>query len=683
MNKHLLKQTLAFLFFFSLFTSSTRAQDAVAPSLQIGLGGLDFTRGNLDPTIIADIIDKKQGEVKVRLLKNMLLDKVNLSSGTFYTYIDNTINIVTREKDEAIRTKNLMENTVNLAFVCTYVEYYLTTLNKNECDHINALIDDLAGSDPNEEKKKKIEAFKALLCGKKETDELRVAGNYDRFVNSWFNVAFSYSEEEWAKEFKGLIIDMATVAVRSDETLKQMGLMRTNYQTSDNSINHYLSLDVKERQVADPVLEDMKARLNKLTPYIGLINYMNSLSGFSHAQKKTSVETFTDSRSLAEGDLTAKITACKDNLKAIIKDNRWYNEEIKNEIAVVLSFIQKLESIDWSNASSNTLSQLLFQVHNDVLPAVRSISTKAEQFIDIASDLRSIAEGIAKEMIKDFGDNSQLKDDQAALFMKLLGAVWDFDKPATYGTYLDALAEATEIFLDDKTKSAVNTIVNFVRSYTVINTSDPEKPQINVDVESFLVAFKKLPYNRFQPVEFNFTVGFNNAYFKNQVYTESGDTISNFSYFGEKIGVKFKVVDFAYTRSFNKGQNFKYWGLNLTRLAPPREPTISNIHGLAYGSGILYNLINSGTSKNFNHPLIGAGVGITFFNSLDLNASWGFPILRDQSFEQSKTYGFFNVGFDIQFTEYLEELNRRRNEKVEQKVKVKHEEETKVKTKTN
>jgi hypothetical protein len=70
--------------------------------------------------------------------------------------------------------------------------------------------------------------------------------------------------------------------------------------------------------------------------------------------------------------------------------------------------------------------------------------------------------------------------------------------------------------------------------------------------------------------------------------------------------------------------------------------------------------VNTGTTKSFNSPLVGVGVGVTFFNDLDFNVSWGRPILNNKSFNDSSVPSFFNVGFDIQFIEYYDRLNQKR-----------------------
>ena len=99
----------------------------------------------------------------------------------------------------------------------------------------------------------------------------------------------------------------------------------------------------------------------------------------------------------------------------------------------------------------------------------------------------------------------------------------------------------------------------------------------------------------------------------------------------------------------------------------PKEPIISNWHLIAYGSGILYNLVNTKTLKEFNMPIIGIGSGLTFYNGLDFNISWGVPIMASKPISSSN--GFWNVGFDIQFIEYYDRLmEKRKNNQIQKRL---------------
>jgi len=244
-------------------------------------------------------------------------------------------------------------------------------------------------------------------------------------------------------------------------------------------------------------------------------------------------------------------------------------------------------------------------------------------------------------------------------FLNSLTKIDEFDKASTYSFFLNQLSDAGDVFSDEEMRNSINLIINFIRSYIKI-----DETAISLDVEGFLYNMQSIPYNKFRPLEFLFTVGANTASFNSLLTLDTGDEIENFSFISEKIGIKYKVWDYRYTRSFSRGQRFKYYGKEYKRLKAPTEPVISNIHLLAYGSGILYNIVNTGTSNDFNSPMIAGGVGITFYNNLDFNISFGKVILSHSN--NGPTY--LNVGFDILFLEYFDRLQEKRRDNRTRKI---------------
>lgn len=77
------------IIFILLFLSNMKGQNLNdSPSMQVGLGSIKFSRGDLDVKLIADL----QKEIKIKLIKNMFLERVGAYNGLFYAYIDQSIN---------------------------------------------------------------------------------------------------------------------------------------------------------------------------------------------------------------------------------------------------------------------------------------------------------------------------------------------------------------------------------------------------------------------------------------------------------------------------------------------------------------------------------------------------------------------------------------------------------------
>jgi len=795
-----MKKALLILLTLTIF-SKIKGQDLhEAPSMQVGLSGIKFSKGNLDPEIVAEIIAEKQKEVKVKLIKNMLLKNLGVDNGLFYAYIDHSIEIITTEKDEDTRVKNLLENTVNLAFVVGYAEYYVQTLKKNS-DEWNSFreLGLSYGVDSSlfEKSKLRLKDFAKINYQNTNKSELDIEDLEVRF-------------DEPRNKFVGIIIDLFAEQIRQNEQLKSLGILRTNYLQNYLSMNAYLSLENESiNKTLSPLLKKLSTLLNDneyinernkieeirislkslislpidTASYVELMSYTNNLKNTLSEISKTisnnkdeldlvgysvnenfrfttkssgdfnkyvfakyeinpadslipngnsklieqysMFELFFESKLKFElyqkvfnkrntadtifvqvgknleiylkyyglvksltskgNDWSKSLTTISNNFacgvaksltdslmnqygrarKEITDINKLTRSEI-SDIEKINSFIDKLRF-----AELNRFEYI--QVYEkEIKPSITRLSKYSLDFIHMNQSMFSLLNCITNKVSEDL---NKVNINLNYSFMKVFSKIDEFDKVSTYADFLNQLSDAGDVFGDEEMRKSINRIITFVRSYIKVGEDEKGKLSLNLDVEGFLYNLQKTPYNKFRPLQFHFTVGANTASFQSNLITNNNDTIRNYSFIGEKIGVKFKIWDYKYVRSFSKGETFTYWKfgyyhwwqiiplpkkVTYLRTGPPKEPAISNIHLLAYGSGILYNLINTGTTKSFNSPLVGVGVGITFFNDLDFNVSWGRPILNNKSFNDSSVPSFFNVGFDIQFIEYYDRLNQRR-----------------------
>lgn len=132
--------------------------------------------------------------------------------------------------------------------------------------------------------------------------------------------------------------------------------------------------------------------------------------------------------------------------------------------------------------------------------------------------------------------------------------------------------------------------------------------------------------------------------------------ISQISYVSEKVGIKIMLSDFGYTHAQKPNEPFKYRGSYRSWKSPVNAPLINDVYLLLYGSGIIYNVVDLKSEDNFDFGLIGAGIGVTFFNDLELNVSYSVPIMDKKL---SSINSFMNIGFDIPIFEYLRESKKK------------------------
>lgn len=784
---------LILLVSFSILIINLQAQEATAPSLQVGLSGIKFSKGDLDAALIAEIIAEKQKEVKTKLVKEMLLKNIGVDNGLFYAYIDNAIEIIANEKDESIRVKNLLENTVNLAFVISYTEYYLRTLEKDSDGWKN--IKKLAftyGIDTTVFEEKNLSLLKFTTIHYREKGEGEVLKKS----------AEASKKKARRNQFVGVLIDLVTEVIKNNEKLKTLGLLRTNYLQNAGAINAYLQLEndktVEVQEFKDlntllnnssseqiqttlknaliiknaaaltdedierlkehvsktknsyetalevlsvnnkskvvsrnsffknenfPTVEAAEGRLlldkmyknkygllkseleshsdKKVRDAFGIFFWLNEykfkyelMQSFATVKAQAvdiyeNVEENLDLHLKYFGlikSLTAKgnnATETIDILNNVFKCDRQVNyqdlrktyDTARNKITSLTNLaVEEKQALDQLNSFFEKLRYIeanryeyLAQYERDIKPAINYLARYSNNFISLRDSLSACLQCITQTTATDL-KKLNIKLDLA--FPKLFSHIDEFNKVSTYDQFLNQLSEAGDIFSDDDMRSAINKVVTFIRSYIKVTENEIKEKTLTLDAEGFIMALQKLPYNKFKWVQFNFTVGVNNAAFLDPLTIYgSDDTLSlrNYSFIGEKIGIKIKLYDWKYVNSFSRGEPFTYYGSYYVRSVPPRDPTVSDVHILLYGSGLLYNFVNTGTTKDFNRPLIGTGLGITFFNDLDLNITAGKPILSDQPFFNSSIPWFVNVGFDIQFVEYYDRLAKKRKAKQTQK----------------
>jgi hypothetical protein len=227
-------------------------------------------------------------------------------------------------------------------------------------------------------------------------------------------------------------------------------------------------------------------------------------------------------------------------------------------------------------------------------------------------------------------------------FIDFITQLNELDKASTYDYLFKSLVDAGVIFKDIKGAKAFNNLINNIKKYVI---TDDTNNEIEFDVEGLIVLLYDIYGDqKNSPISLYFGIGLNTAFQVEKALNLEDDTVSTLSFASEKIGLKLKICDFK--RIYADQQRLS-------------KPLISDWYTFAYGSGLLYNLVNVKSSKNFNATIIGFGTGLSFYNFLDFNISTGIPLMNDNE-TSNWCYRFFNVGFDIKISEYLSEVAKKR-----------------------
>lgn len=627
--------------------------DAKAPTLQIGLDGFSFAKGSLDAQLIMEIVAQKQQELKVKTIQNVFLSKVENAGGTVYSFTDNVVRQLVFEADQNVRTKKILENTVNLVFVVAYLEYY---------------INNVEGS-----------AKKSLVkLSKIYSQKLDTTGYYKKelslkdFIKPRTGDITQFYNDTTSVDFMALLIDLSSLVVRQDQKLKQLGLMQISYSETYEYMNKYLKLSLSKGSIdksklvdSHAIFDDMKLKLEFITNYIGLVNFIAEERTFRFDQNDffgIKILDFIKNKPL-KPDVSQLKKRTGDLIKEITKITS-QDSVLKAEITNLYSIFFYLEKAEkaLTNDDKIVFSDILYTLNSEFIPLLKKQSYRHIQYLDLIQSFNKTNDSLFNYLLS-MNKLLQKHQNKVPQFILLSSKLYQFDRSTTISEYLKLIDEVGTIFPNDNIKNALSTIISFVKDYTVIEKTNAGKEVLNFNLESFLVRLQNIKPYTLRRTQFLFSVGVNNAMFNTDVSLEDGSIIRNLSFVSEKIGVKYKLFDFAFWKTRNPGetyqQSFGPLSASYTKESPPKEPIISNIHLLAYGSGILYNLVNTKTSKEFNMPLIGVGGGLTFFNGLDFNISWGVPIFNDQPI--STKYSYWNAGFDIQFIEYFNKLKEKRS----------------------
>jgi hypothetical protein len=686
MKSKILFLAILILPFKSLFAQTDL--DTKAPTLQVGLDGFSFAKGSLDAQLIMEIVAEKQKELKVKAIQNVFLNKVQDAGGTFYTYVDNVVRELVFEPDQQVRTKKILENTVNLVFTASYLNFYLASLEKNSKERKNIV--NLACT------------YNTVLDSIKESLVAKDVLNITDFSIEPRKLTFF--KDEQAVEFIALLSDMTSKAIRGDAKLKQLGLMQVAYSETYEYMNFYNKLIYDEestktkKSLAKSVYEHINNTLQGCTDLIGAVNYLVEEKTFRF-DVKTLIKFETKDKELISFN-TSKLSEVRDSLKHLItkleskqadlliiheanvliqKQDTSLVADIQNLVKIYFYIDKAIKQIEATKLDNNNLTRLstyadiLYTLNNDFIPILKNQSFRSFEYLDIIELLNVFNNDFFTNIISSNKVLNKYKS-EIPQFLLLVSKLYQFDRGSTISEYMKLLDDIGTTFPDDNIRNALSTVLKFVKDYSVIEKNDNNKEVLSFNVESFLYKLQTIkPYSN-KRLSFLFTVGVNNAMFSKDLILPDSSVSRNLSFVGEKIGVKYTLYNWAFSKTRNPGETYKtskYWPLwntgTFIKTGPPKEPIISNWHLIAYGSGILYNLVNTKTQKEFNMPIIGVGSGLTFYNGLDFNISWGVPIMANQPI--SSENGFWNVGFDIQFIEYYNRLmEKRKNHQIQKRL---------------
>lgn len=330
--------------------------------------------------------------------------------------------------------------------------------------------------------------------------------------------------------------------------------------------------------------------------------------------------------------------------------------ESKNKTAILISKIyQKLQLFkNENNYSISDITSLENELLNELV-GLKYIDPNSNTafYNELIKGIHNLTPLLKVKLINDKKLTIKYDNELLSLF-EFIGNLDKLDKAKTYGSIIDLIKENSltiaENLPNGKFKDAYNLFINGVKKYTLINPK-AEKEYVEIDVVSFLNDLQQY-YNRNNPSKFSLylTIGLNQNMFIDKFnFPDNSEQISAIGFASEKIGVKYKILDF---QKFKGYENAIKSDVYLNK----RAPFINEWFISVYGSGLLYSLANTTTNKNFNFSHVGISTGFRFYNALDFNIMLGLPFVKNQPFGNN---GFIGIGFDVPLGEYLEALGNK------------------------
>lgn len=703
MNKIIYLLLISFLSIHVVIHS--QAQTPGPPSLAIGAGKVLYDKGSLDAELISTIIATKQDEIKNELASRLILEKLSNESYVIQHFAKTNIDLLFKEKNLTVIKKELLRNASELMITSATLEFYLRVhRKKNDNDPFTNIIGDVIKSfndivevpiTPKATEKGLFRGFRDHRHLKKLYEKVSIPyrsryafigkyfqkqdiGYYDTSVRKAIstktflfnesipargkflpkpNYLFGFDKLRFMKigdkelYLQNILLDLTYGVLVKNEFIQQLGLFSNvqngeernaldNYIFFCNSVNPSAKNDLKVNLLNNlKRLEScMTSDLTFLTKYQFILSQINS----SALKLPSNV---VDSVFLNES-----IGKIIDELKLNLMDQKLNETLCKDCDKSVFHSLLALTNSEIKNSSRND-DDWLYTLQVKLLPVLMDFSltnnSRQASLIKTLGNLQdNLRQRLVSNLLKDWKNLPSRKqgsdilfsqEDLKATLLKLVSmTVNNFDQAETYDVVMNFISGLGKIASNPVAKKVAAKIIDAGEKYIVVQK---DSNKVSLDVESMAVdLYKQFSENSSQRFGMYFSVGINyNAPLGSGIKINDTTSVKSYAFLSEKIGLKYTIFDF--------GRRYGYFKMT-------RKPVIKDVHSILFGSGLLYQIKELSTAKNFSSPIVGLGVGASFFNDLDFNINYAFPIDRDIS------RSLLNVSFDIKITEYLAALSK-------------------------
>ena len=692
---------LPILCFFII--GNTQAQVATPPSLEVGLSKVLGSKGTIDLQVLAQLIAEKQGELKKEFIKRSVYNHLEGQSYVLWEYAYSSMDILLESNDGQSIKKNLLEQSTNLAVCYVFAEFYSQislglhkTLPKNKQGQVNNVLETLYQLSDKRDSgislskfvtEKEQSSIKLFVQGVEKTvnvSQLFLDMTFDilsqnkiaeelGFFQSNFPLGVGYYQQT-SKYHQGLKSDKATQIQGIYNIMKRdLDFLMTNFLLIKHISRSELSLDsliVVHTKAVDYLYEQ-------------LYNTQDD----SLSQLPRVVPTDTKVKLISQNLFQQISTIYQDLNQLQLADSNW--RKMPNEEQLSIQIVDNLLAFGRFQAGGSAHFEPydLYWNESSVKPLLLELTTKYAfnpKYLSISDQFNSV---ISLKVLKQFKESLDSKEfkglssmpiSEVLKSLNLLLRLDELDFAETYELVLQASNRVPEWMECESTDCArsfgfVKAITDNLKKYTTVNK---DSNTVDIAVEDLILRlYEKFGNRQKKTVDLYFSIGVNQSISSNLTFStlipdSTGfpiDTVrsnlNSVAFAAEKIGVKIKILNVKRNHNLEIGERPDskskpgWWSKKTFR---SKDPVVSDVYAVVYGSGLLYQLLDLRTSNNFDDPIMGLGLGVSFFNALDFNIGYNWPLKDDGGlFDKFSSEALWTISFDVRISEYLARLTKK------------------------
>jgi hypothetical protein len=604
------------------------------PTLVAGLSGLSANKGNLDVALISEIVTAKQAELKKELIRRLIFDQLKAENYVTWEFAYNTLDILLNSQSKAGIQKEVLEYAANAALVYGFTEIYLQVSAKYCNSDLYNLLSAWNTSYSN---------LGSFDCGPSATHLA------PPLILTTLNTLTPGAGHP--NNLSNVLLDMVYGILRQNKTIKQLGFFKSQLPLGEyfyTANSAYLRRSYNNNPVIDSLYKRMQREINGLVDNYYCIksiidNLPNDLPTYFAALPPIP----------AYATITRTLNTDLQGLSNAISNSPTkelgLSETITEVVTAFTSFAER------NQESPNYRVEDLYYIDQKTLPLVMKLVSQYglnPKYLDFVKDYKKIITATLYNKILNVmsvSNNGATIKQLAQGFIAILDNFYKLDQAYTFEFVLSELKFYGNTFEKSNPKAhmILSSLTGFLDKYTVF---DKEKNTVSMDVEEVISqVYSQYEAKTTSNFQLYFSVGLNQTFNTSSL---SGDEGGSVGFASEKIGVKWVALN----NKKRKSNQFEDYFRNNTSYVN-KTPFISDLHFVAYGSGLLYNIVNVKTNANFNKPIFGIGFGPSFFNGLDFHvfANWAF----EDNVKFTKPITGFS--FDIKITEYLSRLKQKKS----------------------